>query len=40
MKIEANGLWRGAVFIFELVDIQTTNSQMTKGDGSNLRPND
>jgi hypothetical protein len=41
MKIEANGLWRGAIFIFEAaVMIQTTLSQMTSGDGLNLRPND
>jgi hypothetical protein len=30
MKIEASGLGRGAVFIFNVVD----------GDGLNLRPND
>jgi hypothetical protein len=40
MKIEANGFGRGVVFIFEVVVIQTAISQMTKGDGLNLRPND
>jgi hypothetical protein len=35
MKIEANGLCRGVVFIFEAVVIQTA-----MGDGLNLRPND
>jgi hypothetical protein len=40
MKIETNGFWRGAIFIFEVAAIQTALSQMTKGDGWNLRPND
>jgi hypothetical protein len=40
MKIEANGFRRGAIFVFEVAAIQTTLSQMTKGDGLNLRPND
>jgi hypothetical protein len=45
MKSEANGFWRGVVFIFEAAVIQTTSSQMiltqtTGGDGLNLRPND
>jgi hypothetical protein len=40
MKIEANGFWRGAIFIFAAAVIQTTLSQMIRGDGLNLRPND
>jgi hypothetical protein len=45
MKIEANGLLRGAAFVFEVAVIQTTISQMiltqtTGGDGLNVRPND
>jgi hypothetical protein len=40
MKIEVNGFWRGAISIFAVVVIQTTTSQMIKGDGLNLRPND
>jgi hypothetical protein len=40
MKSEANGFGRGVVFIFEAVVILATISQMTKGDGLNLRPND
>jgi hypothetical protein len=40
MKIEANGFCRGAIFIFEVAAIQTILSQMIKGDGLNLRPND
>jgi hypothetical protein len=40
MKIEANGLLRGAAFIFEGVIIQRTISQTAGGDGLNVRPND
>jgi hypothetical protein len=40
MKIEADGFWRGAVFIFAVVGIQATTSQKTGGDGLQLRPND
>ena len=39
MKIEASGFRRDEIFIFEVAVIQTTLSQMTKGDGLNLRPN-
>jgi hypothetical protein len=45
MKSEANDLLRGAAFIFEGAVIQRTVSQviltqMTGGDGLNVRPND
>jgi hypothetical protein len=40
MKIKANGFRRGAIFICEVAVIQTALSQMSKGDGLNLRPND
>jgi hypothetical protein len=40
MKIEANGFWRSAIFIFDGAMTQTTLSQMTKGDRLHLRPND
>ena len=40
MKIEANGFWRGAIFVCEVAVIQPILSQMAKGDGLNLRPND
>jgi hypothetical protein len=40
MKIEANGFRLGAISICEGGVIQTTLSQMSKGDGLNLRPND
>jgi hypothetical protein len=40
MKSEANGLWRGVVFIFEAAVIPATISQTAGGDGLNVRPND
>jgi hypothetical protein len=40
MKSEANGFWRGVVFIFEAAVIPTTISQTAGGDGLNVRPND